>query len=180
MLKWICNNEAVRNSIPDEDRSDAVNRMFETKSRTSSLLGLQWKIQAGELEVCRGADKEAPVKITQRAVLFFVASVFHHRGLFAPFAMRMRILLETFWAKTGQKWDKEVDNDNQAVLLTWANMLNRLSSSPLRRRYFMSHFDKVDLHIFADASLEFMCIVAYMSALTPNGTQVSFVTGSAE
>ena len=40
----------------------------------------------------------------------------------------------------------------------------------------MSHFDKVDLNIFSDASLESMCIVAYIRALTPNGTEVSFVT----
>ena len=41
----------------------------------------------------------------------------------------------------------------------------------------MSHFDKVDLHIFSDASLESMCIVADMRALTSNGTEVSFVMG---
>ena len=177
LLKWICNSEAVCNSIPEKDRSDAVNKTFEAEPHTSSLLGLQWKVEADELEVCRGADKEVPVKITQRAVLSFVASVFDPLGLFAPFTMRMRMLLKTIWAKTGQQWDQEIDIDDQTVFLTWANELNQLPSSPLRRRYFMSQFDKVDLHIFSDASLESMCIVAYIRALTPSGTEVSFVTG---
>ena len=177
LLKWICNNEAVFNSIPGKDRSDAVNKTFEAEPHTSSMLGLQWKVEADELEVCRGADKEVPVKITQRAVLSFVASVFDPLGLFAPYTMRMRMLLKTIWAKTGQQWDQEIDLDDQAVFLLWANELNQLPNSPLKRRFFMSQFDRVDLHIFSDASLDSMCIVAYMRALTSNGTEVSFVTG---
>ena len=166
------------NSIPDKDRSDAVNKSFEAKLHSSSLLGLQWKMEADELEVCCGADKEAPVKITQRAVLSFVASVFFDPlGLFAPYPMRMRMLLKRFWAKSGQQWDQEIDDDDQAVFLLWANELNQLPSSQLRPRYFMSQFDKVNLHIFSDASLDSMCIVAYMRALTSTGTEVYFVTG---
>ena len=165
------------NSIPDKDRSDAVNKTFEAKPHTSSLLGLQWKVEADELEVCCGADKEAPVKITQRAVLSFVVSVFDPLGLFAPYTMRMRMLLKTFWAKSGQQSDQEIDNDDQAVFLLWANKLKQLPSSQLRPRYFMSQFDKVNLHIFSDASLDSMCIVAYMRALTSTGTEVYFVTG---
>ena len=177
LLKWICNNEAVFNSIPGKDRSDAVNKTFEAEPHTSSLLGLQWKVEADKLEVCRGSDEEVPVKITQRAVLSFVASVFDPLGLFAPYTMRMRMLLKTIWAKTGHQWDPEIDDNDQAVFLLWANEMNQLPSSPLRRRYFMSQIDRVDLHIFSDASLDSMCIVAYMRALTSNGTEVSFVTG---
>ena len=154
LLKWICNNEAVFNSIPGKDISDAVNKTFEAEPHTSSLLGLQWKVEADELEVCRGADREVPVKITQRAVISFVASVFDPLGLFAPYTMRMRMLLKFIWAKTGLKWDQEIDNDDEAVFLLWANELNQLPKSPLRRRYFMSQFDRVDLRIFSDASLD--------------------------
>ena len=114
LLEWIYNNEAVCNSIPEKDRSDAVNKTFEAEPHTSSLLGLQWNVQADELEVCRGADKEVPMKITQRAVLSFVASVFDPLGLFALFTMRMRVLLKIIWAKTGQQWDQEIENEDQA------------------------------------------------------------------
>ena len=91
--------------------------------------------------------------------------------------MRMRILLKPISAKTSQQRHHEIDNVDKDFFLTWANELNQLSSSPLRRRYFMSHFDKVDLHIISYASLESMCNVAYMRNLKPNGTEVSFVTG---
>ena len=120
LLEWIYNNEAVCISIPEKDRSDAVNKTFEAEPQTSSLLGLQWNVQADELEVCRGADKEVPMKITQRAVLSFVTSVFDplglfalFTGLFALFTMRMRVLLKIIWAKTGQQWDQEIENEDQ-------------------------------------------------------------------
>ena len=154
-----------------------LNKTFEAEPHTFSLLGLQWKVEADELEVYRGADKLVPVKITQRAVLSFVASVLEQLGLFALYIMRMRMLLKTIWAKTGQQWDQEIDDDDQAVFLLWAKGLNQLPNSPLRHRYFMRQFDRVDLHIFSDASLDSMCIVAYIRALTSNGTEVFFVTG---
>ena len=94
LLKWICNDDLVIGSIQEGDRSEAKNKIFEPEPYTSSLLGMQWNMDDDALEVCRGADKEVPKKVTQRAVLSFVASVFDPLGIFAPFTMRMRILLK--------------------------------------------------------------------------------------
>ena len=46
-------------------------------------------------------------------MLSFVASVFDPLGLFAPFTMRMRILLKTVWAKSGQQWDDKIEVEDQ-------------------------------------------------------------------
>ena len=118
------------------------------------------------LEVCRGADKEVPTIVTQRAVLSFVASVFDPLGVFAPLTMRMRTLLKTIWGKTGQQWDQEIKEEERNLFLMWTDELNDLKNSPLRRKSFSNEHDKIDLHIFLDASLESMCIVAYMRAET--------------
>ena len=99
LLKWSCNDDLVTKNIPEGDRSDAKNKTFEAEPHTSSLLGMQWNVDNDILEVCRGADKKVPNKITQRAVLSFVASIFDLLGIFAPFTMRVRILLKTIWAK---------------------------------------------------------------------------------
>ena len=76
-------------------------------------MGMQWIVENDTLEVCRGADKEVPNKITQRAVLSFAASVFDPLALFAPFTMRMRILLKTLWAKSGQQWDHKIEVEDE-------------------------------------------------------------------
>ena len=104
LLKWSCNDDLVIGSVPEGDKSEAKNKTCEAEPYTSSLLGMQWKVYDDTLEVRRGVDKELPKKVTQRAVVFFVASVFDPLGLFAPFTTRMRILLKAIWAESGQQW----------------------------------------------------------------------------
>ena len=48
---------------------------------------------------------------------------------------------------------------------------------PLKRHYFDRSYQKIDLHIFSDAFLESMCIVAYVRAGDDDGVELSFVTG---
>ena len=70
LLKWISNDDLVTGTIPERDRSEAKNKTFEAEPHTSSLLGMHWNVDDNTLEVCRGADKEVPNKVTQRVVLF--------------------------------------------------------------------------------------------------------------
>ena len=49
--------------------------------------------------------------ITQRVVLSFVSSVFDPMGNFAPFTMRMRMLLISIWIGFGQSWDEKIADD---------------------------------------------------------------------
>ena len=62
LLKGICNNELVTRSIPEKDKSEAKSKAFEAEPHTSSLLGMQWNVDNGVLEICRGADKEVPTR----------------------------------------------------------------------------------------------------------------------
>ena len=48
---------------------------------------------------------------------------------------------------------------------------------PLKIRYFGRTYEKRDLHIFFDASLESMCIVAYVRAADEDGVVLSIVFG---
>ena len=177
LLKWVCNNEVVTRSIPEKDRREAKSKTFEAELHTSSLLSMQWNVNTDTLEACRGADKEVPNKITQRAVLLFVASIFDPLGLCAPFTTRMRILLETIWDKSGQQWDKQFEVEDEQKYLKWVRELAELENMPLKRRYFEKSYKKTDLHIFSDASLESMCIVAYVRAADGDGVELSFVIG---
>ena len=123
LLKWICNDDLVIGNIPEGDRSDP---------HTSSLLGMRWNVD--DDTVCRGADKEVPKKIIQWVVLSFVASMFDPLGLFAPFTMRMRILLKTIWAKCGLQWDEKIEAEDKHKFLDWVKELAELKDIPLKRR----------------------------------------------
>ena len=100
LVKWICNYGVVTGSIPGKNRAKVRIKTFEAEPHTSSLLGMQWRVDNDNLEVCRGPDKEVPNKITHRAVLSFIVLVFDPLEPFAPFAMGIRILLKTIWAKS--------------------------------------------------------------------------------
>ena len=177
LLKWICKDEVVTRSIPEKDRSEAKSKTFKAELHTSSLLGMQWNVNNDTLEVCRGADKEVPNKIIQRTVWSFAASVFDPLGLFAPFTMRMRVLLKTIWARSGQQWHDKIEVEEKQKHLEWVRELADLKNMPLKRRYFESSYRKIDSHIFSDTSLESMCIVAYVQAADEDGVELSFVIG---
>ena len=144
LTKWISNCEQTMKSIEQADKSPSSSKTFEAEPSVPSILGLQWNIDADNLKVCRGMQKE----ITQRAVLSHVSAVFDLLGIVSPFTIRMRLLLKSIWKENGQSWDKEPNEENRHEFKKWA--------------YFESGVNKVDLHIFSDASLEAMCMVAYL------------------
>ena len=161
LTKWICNSEKVMEEIPSEDRSDALSKTFEAEPLAPSILGLQWDVESDSLEICRGTGKEVPVKITQRIVLSHVSSVFDPLGLFSPFTVRMRLFLKGIWKKHGQSWDEQVSPEDEIAFKDWASELNHVNEMAIKRKYLSKNAEVVDLHIFADASLEAMCMVAY-------------------
>ena len=61
--------------------------------------------------------------------------------------------------------------------LEWLKELAELKDMPLKRRYFDKSYTKMDLHNFSDASLESMCMVAYLRAVDVGGVELSFVIG---
>ena len=115
------------------------------------------------------------MKITQRAMLSHVSAVFDPLGIVSPFTIRMRLLLKSIWKENGQSWDKELNEGNRHEFKKWASEMVHVNRMVLKRTYFESGVNKVDLHIFSDASLEAMCMVAYLRK-QENG-EVAFVIG---
>ena len=102
LTKSITSDDEVKSQIPETDISTKVVKTFEAETQSSSILGLNWKVDTDSLIVCRGTEQEVPAKITQRIVLSFVSAVFDPLGICSPFTIRMRFLLKPF----GQQWDK--------------------------------------------------------------------------
>ena len=161
LTKRICNTEKVMEEISPEDRSVSLSKTFEAEPLALSILGLQWNVKSDSLEICRGMGKEVPAKITQRIVSSHVSSVFDLLGLFSPFTVRMRLLLKGFWKKHGQSWDEELSPEDEIAYKDWALELSHMNEMAIKRQYLSKNAEVVDLHIFADASLDAMCIVAY-------------------
>ena len=164
LKKWISNNDEVTEAIPEDLKSISNTKQVEMEPNAegSSVLGLQWTVSDDSLQVCRGTNKEVETPITQRKILSLVSSVFDPIGLFAPFSVHMRRLLKGIWTKNGQHWDKEVEPGEEAEFLRWKEQLRIVAETSIARRYFYTARDKIELHVFADASEDTMCAVAYL------------------
>ena len=119
LKKWISNNDAVTEAIPEDLKSISNTKQVEVEPSTegSSVLGLQWTVTDESLQVCRGTNKEVEAPITQRKILSLVSSVLDPIGLFAPFSVHMRRLLKSIWTKNGQHWDNEVEPSEEEEFL---------------------------------------------------------------
>ena len=74
----------------------------------------------------------------------------------------MRRLLKGICTKNGQHWDNEVEPGDESELLRWKEQLPIVAETSIDRRYFNRERNKTELHVFADASEDKMCAVAYL------------------
>ena len=180
LKKWITNSDVVTNTIPEDLRSICKTKQVEVEpsQEGSSVLGLQWTITDDSLQVCRGTSKEVETPITQRKILSLVSSVFDPLGLFAPFSVHMRRLLKSIWTKNGQHWDNSVEPNEEEEFLKWKAQLPEVAETSIDRRYFSTAKDKWELHVFADASEDTMCAVAYLRSKPKEySADLAFVIG---
>ena len=105
--------------------------------------------------------KEEPAKVTQRNVLFQVSSDFDPLRLFPSLTVRKRLLLKGIWKKHGQLWDDELSQEEKIISKDWASELSQITEMAIRKKFLWEIAEVVDWHVFADASLETMCQVAY-------------------
>ena len=147
--KWISNNDAVTEAIPEDLKSITNTKQVEVEpnSEGSSVLGLQWTVINDILQVCRGTNKEVEAPLTQRKILPLVSSVFDPIGFFAPFSVHMRRLLKGIWNKNEQHWDNEVEPGDEAELLRWKEQLPIVTETSVDRRYFNRDRDKTELRV---------------------------------
>ena len=177
LKKWISNNDAVIEVIPEDLKSISNTKQVEVEPNTegSSVLGLKWTVTEDSLQVCRGTNKEVEAPITQRKIL---SLVFDPIGLFAPFSVHMRRLLKDIWTKNRQHWDNKVEPSEEEEFLKWKEQLPLVAETSIDRRYFNRERDKAELHLFADASEDTMCAVAYLRSQPKEySADLAFVIG---
>ena len=180
LKKWISKNDAVTKAIPEDLKSISNMKQFEVKPNTegSSVLGLQWTLIDDSSQVCRDTNKVVEAPITQRKILSLVSSVFDPIGLFAPFSVHMRRLLKGISTKNGQHWDNEVEPGDETEFLKWKEQLPIVAETSIDRKYLNEERDKTELHVFADASEDTMCAVAYIRSQPKEySTDLAFVIG---
>ena len=91
--------------------------------------------------------------------------------------MRMRMLLKTVWKQIGQDWDRPLASEEIQLFAEWAEELQIVKEFRIQRKYFQEDHANYQLHLFSDASLEAMCMVAYLRPDINENADISFVIG---
>ena len=75
LKRWIINNDAVTETIPQDLKSISKTKQVEVEPNTegSSVLGLQWTVIDDSLQACRGTNREVEAPRTQRRILSLVS-----------------------------------------------------------------------------------------------------------
>ena len=175
LKKWASKCPEVLEIIPTEDHLES--NEFTLNADSSPILGLEWIIDSDRLQVCRGPNKECPKEVTQRVVLSFASLLFAPMGIFAPFTVRMGLLLKCIWIRFGQSCDENINEEDKRIFFEWGKEMQTIKQTFLPQKCFSNIPKNVLLHVFSDATLEAMCIVAYFRAEIENGIEVSFVLG---
>ena len=88
----------------------------------------------------------------------------------------MKRIIKGTWTSNGQHWDNKVELVEAAEFLSWKYYLPYVAEESIDRRYLDKLCQKTELQVFADASEETICTVAYLcSQLKDFSAEKAFV-----
>ena len=147
------------------------------------VLGLIWDTEADFLRFNVACEKIPSDLLngigcpTKREVLRVVMSVFDPLGMLSPFTLKAKILLQDIW-RSGINWDVKIRQEEFAKWLTWLHELKGLKNCSVPRCMSVPDYleNKVQLHVFCDASLSAYSAAAYLRFEKDDGQiQISLV-----
>ena len=180
LVKWCSNSRSLCENMDPALLRKPVEKLF-AADNLERVLGIQWN--GSEDTICSTPPETAlklPSKLTQRSLLSLISQLFDPLGLIAPFLIRIKILLQKTW-QTGQNWDQLItDTIFNCEIKRWIQELETLQNVSIPSQHPFSPSDRVELHIFCDASMSAMAVVAFYVFLSDDhSSRSSFIIGKA-
>lgn len=143
-------------------------------------LGLNWDL-SNDTFTFRVASTKKP--FTRRGVLATVNSLFDPLGLVAPISIQGKFLLRELTHDTVD-WDEPLPAEKEAEWIAWRDSLQALEHFETPRCYTSTSVcngQRMELHVFSDASVKAIAAVAYLKVLDNSGVDhVGFIMGKAK
>lgn len=155
LRKWNANTNELGN-----------NQTIDIKTHPNHVctaLGMQWDTSSDRMSYKLNLQDKP--KVTKRAILSEIASLFDPLGLLAPIIMQAKIFMQRLWlSKMG--WDDELPHDLKDEWHKIKNMLLRCSKIHIPR--WIGHTENnqsVSLHGFCDASEQMYAAACYLRTI---------------
>ncbi|XP_052814266.1 uncharacterized protein LOC128241385 [Mya arenaria] len=171
--KIASNVPEVMKSFPPEDLSKDLKDLDLDREDLPSQrsLGIVWNISLDKF-VFKADLLVQPV--TKRGILSTINSIFDPLGFLAPVVLDGRLILRELMSSKVD-WDDCVPEDIAVKWERWRQRLHDLEILNISRSYFdasLSQMDRVELHLFSDASVNGISAVVYVQGYTTKGDKV--------
>ncbi|XP_065197551.1 uncharacterized protein LOC135829073 [Sycon ciliatum] len=174
LRKWLSNSSEVMDGVPEADSSPqlaaSINDHDNCVLPSVKTLGVMWSAEDDTFAF--EFKPPATKKLTKRAVLSKMASIFDPGGQLAPFTIRSRVMFQELCI-LGVGWDDPLDAEH---MRRWTSSFSELGDlAPIRApRCFKcpdreSSVPTLSLHVFTDASDAAYTANVYVRAEYPDG-----------
>ena len=155
---WMSNCEEVRTLFDIEQVLD------------HPVLGLNWRPVADTLGInwSRVVDSLEDPK-SKRDLLSGTASMWDPLGQFLPVLLSLKLMFQKV-CKSKLGWKGKLSPEMRSALLEWNSQLSHLEDVVLPRYVLLEGYDSLEIHGFADASLQAYGAVLYIKSI--RGTEI--------
>ncbi|KAK3745210.1 hypothetical protein QZH41_004249 [Actinostola sp. cb2023] len=168
LTKWLSNNKAVLQSVPESERAATVKNLDFDENLTERALGVQWNVQADTFNF-KITNKNKPS--TRRGILSIVSSVYDPLGFVSPVVLTAKMILQELCRKK-LKWDDIIPEKELRDWETWLKDLPKLEQFAIKRCFkpqYLTAIKSCELHHFSDASELGYGAASYLRLVTETG-----------
>ena len=172
LRKWTCSEASHVLSLPPEYREANDNLEFLENDHTIKTLGILWN-PTQDVFLFKVAHVEKDTFdnniVTKRQMLSDISKIFDPLGWLSPVTIQLKQMMQKTW-EASTNWDDKLPDHLVNTYLGWRLKLPSLKEMKLKRLVLLHGFtDKVDVHLFCDASEKAYAACIYIVASTNDG-----------
>ena len=166
MTKMLVNDPGVLETIPEEHRAPEVKNLTPDDQVHAWALGIRWNVSTDTFHFEFSLPDGGIVKLTKRKLLSIVSGIYDLLGLISPMTLYGRILFQHA-NRSKLSWDQDLPEPLITKWGDWVECLCNISQLQIPRcvKPSVTSHCSLELHTFADASMDAYCAVSYLRAV---------------
>ncbi|XP_067643433.1 uncharacterized protein [Eurosta solidaginis] len=186
LRNFLSNDKALQSILCGDIETPMTFVNMEHEPTVDKVLGMFWNTHTDSFEFHIKFHKIARDVLsgnrppTKRELLGIVMAIYDIFGLLANVTIYMKLLLQPLW-KCQTQWDDPLPQQLNHQWISWWESFQNVSSFSVPRCYspVLMSADKIQLHVFVDASSSAYAAVAYLRMCKDSTLDVAFVAAKA-
>lgn len=175
--KWISNDEAILQGIPEEER-EIKNHVEFGSDNTVKTLGLRWNPTSDTFSYKTANIATSENVPTKREFLSTTAKIYDPVGWLGPTIILIKILYQKLWINKVQ-WDEKIPEEVNRVYQQYRREFPLLEQIRVPRWINITSSTRdAQLHGFCDASTDAYAAAVYLRIIRDNGDICVFLLAS--